>query len=191
MSPWKTSPPAVVSTALVVFGWSYFILTNSVATIWPMFGMANQLLALIALTIVTTVLVNSGRGRFAPVTLLPMAFVASTTLTTAFKECSGKYCVWIRQGQIARGSLNLGMTLLLVGCVAVLVGSALLRWWKVLRKGSDVDRQVARDPRAGDHQFFHWVRRLLGLGHAARRQAYERNAGQKMNPTESPARPRI
>ena len=47
-----------------------------------MFGMANQLLAVIALAVVTTVLVNSGRGRYAPVTLLPMLFVATTTTTT-------------------------------------------------------------------------------------------------------------
>ena len=40
-----------------------------------MFGIANQLLAVIALTVVTTVLVNTGRGRYAPVTLLPMLFV--------------------------------------------------------------------------------------------------------------------
>ena len=46
-----------------------------------MFGMANQLLAVIALAVVTTVLVNSGRGRYAPVTLVPMLFVATTTTT--------------------------------------------------------------------------------------------------------------
>ena len=56
----------------MVFGWGYFIWTGSVETIWPMFGLANQLLALIALTIVTTVLCNLGRARYAFVTLLPM-----------------------------------------------------------------------------------------------------------------------
>ena len=73
--------PAVLATALVVCGWSYFILTGSVETIWPMFGVANQLLAVIALAVVTTILVNSGRGRYAWATLLPMAFVATTTTT--------------------------------------------------------------------------------------------------------------
>ena len=57
-----------------------------------MFGMANQLLAVIALAVVTTVLVNSGRGRYAPVTLLPMLFVATTTTTTAYYEITGKFC---------------------------------------------------------------------------------------------------
>ena len=46
-----------------------------------MFGIANQLLAVIALCLVTTLLVNTGRGRYAWVTLLPMLFVTTTTMT--------------------------------------------------------------------------------------------------------------
>ena len=48
-------PASLLATGLVVFGWGYFIYTGSVETIWPMFGMANQLLAVIALAVVTTV----------------------------------------------------------------------------------------------------------------------------------------
>ncbi|MFO0951734.1 MAG: carbon starvation protein A [Isosphaeraceae bacterium] len=61
-------PASMLSTGLVVFGWAYFIWSGSVETIWPMFGMANQLLAVIALAVVSTVLVNSGRGRYLPAT---------------------------------------------------------------------------------------------------------------------------
>ena len=80
-----------------------------VETIWPMFGMANQLLAVIALAVVTTVLVNSGRGRYAPVTLLPMLFVATTTTTTAYYEITGKFWNMVKAGQgevIAAGSTS-------------------------------------------------------------------------------------
>ncbi len=84
-------PASLLATGLVVFGWAYFIYTGSVETIWPMFGMANQLLAVIALAVVTTVIINSGRGRYAPVTLLPMLFVATTTSTTAYYEITGKF----------------------------------------------------------------------------------------------------
>ena len=59
-------PAAMLATGLVVFGWGYFIYTGSVETIWPMFGMANQLLAVIALAVVTTGLVNSGRRPVRP-----------------------------------------------------------------------------------------------------------------------------
>ena len=91
-------PASLLATGLVVFGWGYFIYTGSVETIWPMFGMANQLLAVIALAVVTTVLVNSGRGRYAPVTLLPMLFVATTTTTTAYYEITGKFWNMIKSG---------------------------------------------------------------------------------------------
>ena len=52
----------MLATALVVAGWGCLIYTGSIDTIWPMFGIANQLLAVIALALVTTVLVNTGRG---------------------------------------------------------------------------------------------------------------------------------
>ena len=56
-------------------GWGVLVWTGSIDTIWPMFGIANQLLAVMALALVTTLLINTGRGRYAPVTLLPMLFV--------------------------------------------------------------------------------------------------------------------
>jgi carbon starvation protein len=49
-----------------------------------MFGIANQLLAVLALAIVTTWMVNTGRGRYALVTILPMLFVTTTTLSAGF-----------------------------------------------------------------------------------------------------------
>src|SRR5438128_631204 len=78
-------PGAVLSTLVVVVCWSYFIWTGSIDTIWPMFGIANQLLAAIALSVATSVMFNAGRGRYALVTLLPMAFVMTTTLTAAWQ----------------------------------------------------------------------------------------------------------
>jgi carbon starvation protein len=93
-----------------------------------MFGMANQLLAVIALAVVTTVLFNSGRARYAPVTLLPMLFVATTTTTTAYLEITGKFWNMIKGGAVVRGWLNIGLTVMLLACVAVILGSALGRW---------------------------------------------------------------
>ena len=68
-------PGTILSTGLVVIAWSYFILTGSIAQIWPMFGIANQLLASVALCVGTTVIINAGRARYAWVTLVPLAFV--------------------------------------------------------------------------------------------------------------------
>jgi carbon starvation protein len=121
-------PASSLATGLVVFGWGYFIYTGSVETIWPMFGMANQLLAVIALAVVTTVLVNSGRGRYVPITLLPMLFVATTTATTAFYEISGKFRNMIAAGEVVRGWLNIGLTVMLLVCALVILVSAVGCW---------------------------------------------------------------
>jgi carbon starvation protein len=124
----KWWPAALLSTGLVVLGWGYFIYTGSVETIWPMFGMANQLLAVIALAVVTTILFNAGRGRYAPVTVLPMLFVATTTSTTAYHEIGRYWSKMVRAGEPVQGWLNIGLTAMLLVCVAVIVGSAILRW---------------------------------------------------------------
>ena len=72
--------------ALVVFGWAYFILTGSISQIWPMFGIANQLLAAVALCVGTTVILNAGRAKYAWTTMFPLAFVASTTLYAGWRS---------------------------------------------------------------------------------------------------------
>lgn len=78
-------PAIVVLTALVVAAWGYLISSGSVATIWPMFGVANQLLAAIALSVGTTILIKMGKARYAWVTLVPMAFMVVMTLVAAWK----------------------------------------------------------------------------------------------------------
>ena len=52
----------MVSTLLVVAAWGYFIWAGSISTIWPMFGIANQLLASVALAVGTTIIINVGRA---------------------------------------------------------------------------------------------------------------------------------
>ncbi len=91
-------PGALFATAVVTLGWGGLIATGSIDTIWPMFGIANQMLAIIALCVVTTVMTNSGRGRYAPITLLPMAFIVSTTVTAAYQMVTGPFWVMIREG---------------------------------------------------------------------------------------------
>ena len=122
-------PAAFLATGLVVFGWAYFIWTGSVDTIWPMFGMANQMLSVIALAVATTVLFNTGKGRYAAATLVPMAFVATTTTAAGYGEITGKYWGWTRAPETAlKGYLNIGLTAMLMACVAVIVASSARRW---------------------------------------------------------------
>src|SRR6185436_1214155 len=79
-------PGNLIATSVVVFGWAWFILNGSIAQIWPMFGIANQLLASVALCVGTAVILNAGRARYAWVTLVPLAFVSTTTLYAAWRS---------------------------------------------------------------------------------------------------------
>src|SRR5439155_81755 len=73
-------PGTIVASLVVVTAWSYFLFTGTIASLWPMLGISNQLLASIALAVGTTFIINSGRRRYAWVTLAPLAFVATSTL---------------------------------------------------------------------------------------------------------------
>jgi carbon starvation protein len=122
-------PGSILATGLVTFAWAYFIYTGSVETIWPMFGMANQLLAVIALAVVAAVLFNSGRAKYAAVVLLPMAFVATTTVSTGYLEITGKFHAMTKVPATAlRGWLNIGLTVMLLACVAVILAGVARRW---------------------------------------------------------------
>ena len=126
---------AILATALVVFSWSYFILTGSVETIWPMFGVANQLLAVIALAVATTITINAGRARYAWATLLPMAFVATTTTTAGILEITGKFTRMTQNpATMVKGYLNIGLTATLLLLVAVILASSLAHWLKAIRR---------------------------------------------------------
>jgi carbon starvation protein len=120
-------PGAVIATFLVTAGWGYLVYTGSIDTIWPMFGIANQLLAVIALSLVTTLLVNSGKGRYMAVTVVPMLFVTATTMTAGYLMAQQ-----FIEAKSLRGYLNLGLTLFVVVSVASLLLLAVSRWVAVL-----------------------------------------------------------
>ena len=121
-------PGALLTTFLVTAGWGILVQSGSISTIWPMFGIANQLLAVMALGLVTTLLINSGRARYAPVTLAPMLFVTATTMTAAAQLVGIQFPDMIRSGKVLTGWLNIGLTLFVVLCVALLLLMAVARW---------------------------------------------------------------
>jgi len=129
-------PSAILATSLVVFGWGYFILTGSVETIWPMFGVANQLLAVVALAVATTITINAGRAKYAWATLLPMLFVATTTTTAGVLEITGKFTRMTHVPATAiKGYLNIGLTATLLILVAIVLASSVAGWLKAIREG--------------------------------------------------------
>jgi len=124
-------PGALVSTLLVVSGWAYFIWAGSISTIWPMFGIANQLLASVALAVGTTVIVNAGRARYAWVTLAPLTFVAITTLCAGVLSVRDNFypmAVDPNRALHVQGYVNSISTVVMMVCVVVILVSAALRW---------------------------------------------------------------
>jgi carbon starvation protein len=126
-------PGTVLSSLLVVTAWGYFIWTGSISTIWPMFGVANQLLASIALCVGTTVIVNAGRARYAWITLLPLSFVATTTLIAGWRNIWDNFLPLARGGRPFQGSLNVLMTVVMMACVLAVLADSLRRWTAALR----------------------------------------------------------
>jgi carbon starvation protein len=78
-------PGIIIASTVVVLSWGYLIFTGSISTIWPMFGVSNQLLSAIALGVGTTLIIKSGKIRYAWVTFVPMVFMFTTTFTAAWQ----------------------------------------------------------------------------------------------------------
>ena len=84
--------PGMVVTGLVfTFMWGYLLYTGSIATIWPLFGISNQLLAACALIIVSTMLVRLGRRKYLWVTLPPGIAMAIITLWAGYINITVNY----------------------------------------------------------------------------------------------------
>jgi carbon starvation protein len=125
-------PGALLATFVVTAGWALLVKTGSISTIWPMFGIANQLLAVVAMAVVTTLLINSGKARYAPVTLLPMLFVTATTMTAGVQMVGSQFPALIRAGQVWPGVVNIAFTVSVMTCGALLLLLAVKRWVAVL-----------------------------------------------------------
>jgi len=129
-------PGNVIATTLVVCSWGYFIWTGDISTIWPMFGTANQLLAAVALSVTTTMLMNSGRERYAWVTIVPMLFVATTTLTAGWLNITDNFLpLTSKPGMAVQGYVNSALTAIMMVCAVVVLFEAAKRWYRVLIKG--------------------------------------------------------
>ena len=134
-------PGNLITSAIVVCCWGYFIYTGSVSTIWPMFGSANQLLATIALAVGTTYLINHGKIRYAWITFIPMAFVGITTITAGIMNITGIYIPQLSEpNQFTRGLINMILTIVIITSVLLILKDSIPIWYRAWK---------GREPMAG------------------------------------------
>ncbi|HWF87113.1 MAG TPA: carbon starvation CstA family protein, partial [Vicinamibacterales bacterium] len=128
-------PGSMLTTAALVFAWAYFIWTGNISTIWPMFGVANQLLASVALAVGTTIIINIGRAKYAWVTFLPLCFVSTTTLTAGYMSVRDNFwpmAIGADPAVQTQGYVNSICTVIMMICAVIILASAARRWVLVL-----------------------------------------------------------
>jgi carbon starvation protein len=143
-------PGSITTTLLVVVGWAAFIWSGSISTIWPMFGIANQLLASVALCVATSVIFNSGKARYSWVTIVPLTFVATTTLVAGWQSIRDNFWPLSQKPETAtQGYINAGLTVMLMIAAVVIILDSIRHWsggkgrWTAVREESNAIPEVA------------------------------------------------
>ena len=124
-------PGAILTTLIIVANWGYFIYTGQIDTIWPMFGVANQLLGCVALATASTILISSGKARYVWVTMAPLVFLAVNTLYGGFLNIRDNF--WPRtlspdQQVQTQGYILSILTAIMIVMALVILSNAVMRW---------------------------------------------------------------
>jgi carbon starvation protein len=128
-------PGTLISSFVVVAAWAVLIYSGSIATIWPMFGVANQLLAALALSIGTTVLIKMGKARYTPITLAPMTFMFALTFTATW-ELIVRFAGLAKQKPAEAFTYRLDIVLVAVmaSLAAVILVDSVVKWLGLTRR---------------------------------------------------------
>src|SRR5450432_1762745 len=153
--------PSILGTsALIVASWGYFLWQGvrdplgGINSLWPLFGISNQLLATVALCVATTIIIKMHRARYAAVTLAPLAWLVAVTFTAAWQKAfdTNPRVGFLAQARalaagpatsatgrlIFNNRLDAAVTIILVGMVALVLIESARQWIGVVRGTREV-----------------------------------------------------
>jgi carbon starvation protein len=144
-------PSILFTSGLMVAAWGYFLWQGvkdplgGINSLWPLFGICNQLLATVALCVATTIIIKMGRARYAAVTVIPLVWLVAVTFTAAYHKVLNAnprigFLAHARQLVAAGGDpklifndrLDAAVAGTLVALVAVVLIESALEWLRVL-----------------------------------------------------------
>ena len=120
------TPGVVITSALFTGAWGYLVYTGDIATIWPLFGMANQLLASCALIVGTTMLIRLDKAKYAWVTAVPGLLVYPIVMWAGYLNITGNFM----PKQLYLLATLSGVLMFLITVVFI---AAFVRWNELLR----------------------------------------------------------
>ncbi len=139
-------PGNIAASFLVVCAWSLLIYSGSISTIWPMFGVANQLLSAIAFGVGTIIIVKAGKLKYALVTFAPMVFMFTTTLTASwqligiFQTGASKA---LTQAEALTFKIDAFLVMLMAGLAIIVLTDLLLKLYRYMNGAETVSKKTS------------------------------------------------
>jgi carbon starvation protein len=173
--------PAVILSSMIFVGmWGWFLIggvtdpLGGINSLWPLFGIANQLLACVALCVATTIIVKMGKAKYMWVTVMPLLWLGTVTMTAAWQKVfapaplgffatatrisdtlatgalpPGAASIEAAQRIMFNNRLDAGVALFFMICVAIIIAVSAKEWFAVAsgRKPA-VSTEVPYEPKA-------------------------------------------
>ncbi len=121
---WK--PGVIITSAVFTFLWGYLVYTGNISSIWPLFGLSNQLLAACALIVCTTMLLRLNRGKYALAAAIPGIFMVIVTFWAGYLQVFEQY---LPQNQTLLAVLGIIVMVLMI----IVLAGALRKWLALMR----------------------------------------------------------